>query len=76
MEGTGRSGREEVGREEGLEGAGTDKWERGSRERRESKGEQKQKGEAGREERVRRLRTFKMCMIYSKTQVCVPTHVL
>ena len=38
-------------REEGLEEAGREEWERGSRERRESKGEQRQKGEAGREER-------------------------
>ena len=34
-----------------MEGAGREEWERGSRERRESKGEQRQKGEAGREER-------------------------
>ena len=59
-----------------MEEAGREEWERGSRERRESKGEQRQKGEAGREERLRRLRTFKMCMFYSKTQVYVPTHVL
>ena len=43
---------------------------------REDKGKRTQKGEAGREERVRRLRTFKMCMFYNKLQVYVPTQVL